>query len=307
MEFRQLRYFVTVAEMQNFTRAAAAVRIAQPALSRQIRKLEAELGAVLLHRDGRSAILTDAGKKFYDHARTVLREIDEARQDLLDERETPTGSVGFGFPPHVGPTFAVSLIMRFAALYPKAHLRVVEGFSNQLADWLFTGRLDAALLYNAGNYKHLRTKFTVNEDMYLVAPPDNRHTAKEHVPFARLADLPFVVPDRPSNTRARVEAAMAEARVNLHFAREVDSLSTIKRLVASRQGYALLTYVSIHEEVKSRQLSASKIVKPNVKMPLSLATPIYGKSRMLTQALYALIQDEIDRGASEGLWSSRTK
>lgn len=307
MELRQLRYFVTVAELQNFTRAAAAVRIAQPALSRQIRKLEGELGALLLHRDGRSAILTDAGKKFYAHARSVLREIDDAKQDLLEEKETPTGSVGFGFPPHVGPTFAVSLVKRFTELCAKAHLRVVEGFSNQLADWLFTGRLDAALLYNASNYKHLRTEFTVNEDMCLVGPPGDRNTSGGQVAFSRLAGLPLIVPDRPSNTRARLEEAMAEANVTLEFSMEVDSLSTIKRLVASGQGYALLTFVTIHGEVESRQLSAAKVIKPSLRMPLSLATPIYGKSRMLTRTLLSLIRDEVDRGASEGLWSSRIK
>lgn len=307
MELRQLGYFVTIAELQNFSRAAAAVRIAQPALSRQIRKLEAELGTVLLHRDGRSAILTEAGKKLYDHARAILRQIDEAKQDLIEEKGAPTGSVAFGFAPHLGPSFAVSVMDQFRRACPKAHLRVVEGFSYQLADWLFTGRLNAALLYNANTYKHLRTEFTVNEDLCLVGPYGDPATSNGEVPLSKLVGFRFIAPDRPSSTRSRVEEAVAAANLALEFSMEVDSLSTIKRLVESGHGHALLTYVTVHEEVKARKLSAARIVKPRVHMALSLATPIYGKSRMLTRTLHSLIREEVDRCVEQGLWSPRVK
>src|SRR6185437_7455999 len=128
---------------------------------RQIRKLEDELGAVLLYRNGRTATLTEAGKRFYDHAKLVLRQLDDAKQALSEQEGNPTGSIALGYPPHLGPEFPVSIIRRFRSLYPKAQLRIVEGFTNQLADYLFTGHVDIALLYNAPSFKHLTAEFTI--------------------------------------------------------------------------------------------------------------------------------------------------
>src|SRR6185437_516906 len=237
MELRQLRYFLTVADLKNFTRAASVVHIAQSALSRQIRKLEDELGAVLLYRDGRTATLTEAGQRFYEEAKLVLRQLDDAKQALSEQEGNPTGSVALGYPPHLGPEFPVSIIRRFRALYPRAQLRIVEGFTSQLADALFTGHIDVALLYNAASFKHLVSDFTLREDLLVIGPADDKLTSAERVALKDLAGLPIITPDPPSATRTCVEAAAARAGVALDFRLEIDSLPAIKRLVAEGYGY----------------------------------------------------------------------
>ena len=306
MELRQLRYFLTVADFKNFTRAAAVVHIAQSALSRQIRKLEDELGAVLLYRNGRTATLTEAGKRFYDHAKLVLRQLDDAKQALSEQEGNPTGSIALGYPPHLGPEFPVSIIRRFRSLYPKAQLRIVEGFTNQLADYLFTGRVDVALLYNAPSFKHLASEFTLSENLFLVGPHDDPISTADSVAFASLAGLPIITPDPPSATRSCVEEAMTRSGVALHFALEVDSLPAIKRLVAERQGYAFLAFATVYEEVAAGLLSATRVADPELEMQLSLARPIHGKSSALTGMLVSLVREEVDRAMQDGLWVAKT-
>lgn len=306
MELRQLRYFLTVADLKNFTRAASVVHIAQSALSRQIRKLEDELGAVLLYRNGRTATLTEAGKRFYDHAKLVLRQLDEARQALSEQEGNPTGSIALGYPPHLGPEFPVSIIRRFHSLYPKAQLRIVEGFTNQLSDYLFTGRIDVALLYNAPSFKHLTAEFTISENLFLIAPHDDPLSTADSVAFTSLAGLPFITPDPPSATRSCVEEAMTRSGVALRFALEVDSLPAIKRLVAERQGYAFMAFATVYEEVAAGLLSATRVVEPDLEMQLSLARPIHGKSNALTGMLVSLVREEVDRAMQDGLWVAKT-
>jgi LysR family nitrogen assimilation transcriptional regulator len=305
MELRQLKYFVTVAHLQNFTRAAAAVRIAQPALSRQIRKLEAELGTILLYRDGRTATLTEAGKRFYEHAKLILNQLDTARHELLEGHEQPIGSVSLGFPPHIGPHFGVSLLDRFKRVFPKAQLRLVEAFSAPLADWIFTGRLDAALLYNAQQYKHLHIEWTVLEQLYFVSKAGDPHTAAADIQLRDVADLPIIFPDQPSSTRERVETALERLGMKANVVLEVDSLGVIKRLVAAGAGYSFHPFVTVHEEVAQGKLSASRVVDPFLEMRLSLAVPLYGKMTSLTQRLLVLVLDEVERAIGEKLWSAR--
>lgn len=305
MELRQLRYFVIVADLKNFTRAAGAVHIAQPALSRQIRKLEEELGSALFYRDGRTVTLTEAGRKFYNHAKSMLRSIETARRELLEEQASPTGSVVFGVPPHLGPSFSVEILERFEKVFPRARLHIVEGFSGQLADWLFTGRLDLAFLYSADSYKHLTTLFSVTESLYVVAPPGDKITANETIKFNDLQGLPFISPEVPSNTRNCVEIAVVQTGTKIDFATEVDSTSIIKRLVAAGRGYAFFPYVTVHEEVTAGTLSAVKVVDPSLEMRLSLAVPQSGDSTALSKELIAMVSIAAREAISNKAWSAR--
>lgn len=305
MELRQLRYFLSVADLGNFTRAAAVLRVAQSALSRQIRKLEDELGAPLLHRDGRSATLTEAGQRFYDHAKLVLRQLDDAKRELVEQQENPTGSVAFGYPPHLGAEFPVALMRRFRTLYPRARLRLIEGFTNQLADWLFTGRIDVALLYTAASFKHIVTEFTMTEDLYVMAPPGDPIAGGDTVEFSRLSALPFITPDPPSSTRSCVEEAAASRGISLRFALEVDSFPIIKRLVAEGHGYAFAAFATIYDEVAAGTLTAARVIEPELRMPLSLARPRFGRSSDLMGLLTVLVREEMDRAIRSGLWRAR--
>ncbi len=127
MNLKQLEYFVQVAELGSFSKAAVVLDIAQPALSRQVRSLETELHQQLFLRTGRGVTLTDAGKRLFDHSVAVLQLMAHAREDLGTSRDEPVGRVTIGLPPSMGRQLTLPLIDRFRKELPAARLAIVEG------------------------------------------------------------------------------------------------------------------------------------------------------------------------------------
>lgn len=144
---KQLEYFVRVAELGSFSRAALVLDIAQPALSRQVRLLETDLRVNLLTRTGRGVVLTDAGKRLFDHSVGILQLVARAAEDLgRAARDEPSGRVVVGLPPSIGRLLTLPLVKAFVdGRRRRASLLIVEGLSTHLAEWIATGRVDLGL------------------------------------------------------------------------------------------------------------------------------------------------------------------
>src|SRR5271169_6961539 len=142
MDLKQLEYFRHVAELGSFTRAASFLSVVQPALSRQVRQLEIELGQNLFDRNGRGVVLTDAGTRLLEHTRGILTQIGRARQDLEEERDGDAGHFALGLPPSLGRSVTVALVKAFADQLPRAKLATAEGLSAYILEWLQVGRID---------------------------------------------------------------------------------------------------------------------------------------------------------------------
>src|SRR5260370_6306705 len=146
MELHQLRYFCAVAETGSFSRAAEQSHVSQPSLSQQIMKLEDELGARLFDRLGRSVRITDVGKTFLPRARSVLRELEVAKGDVVERKDSISGLVTVGVIPTVAPYFLPSRLTSFSRKFPQALLRVMEEITPVLLDRLRAGAIDLAIL-----------------------------------------------------------------------------------------------------------------------------------------------------------------
>jgi LysR family nitrogen assimilation transcriptional regulator len=146
VDLKQLEYFRHVAELGSFTRAASFLSVVQPALSRQVRQLEVELGQNLFERNGRGVVLTDAGTRLLEHARGILMQIGRARQELEDQRNGDSGHFALGLPPSLGRSVTVPLVKAFAQLLPNAKLATVEGLSAYMLEWLTVGRVECGLV-----------------------------------------------------------------------------------------------------------------------------------------------------------------
>ena len=149
MDLKQLAYFVRVAELGSFTRAAEALGVAQPALSRQVRQLEVELRQSLLARNGRGALPTEAGKLLLAHGRGILHQVQRAHEELGRLRGALAGRVAVGLPTSLARVLTVPLTRAFRQAMPEASLSISEGLSVALLESLLNGRLDIAVLYNA--------------------------------------------------------------------------------------------------------------------------------------------------------------
>src|SRR5438552_12354984 len=146
MEVHQLRYFCAVVETGSFTRAAAREHVAQPSLSQQIMKLEEELGALLFDRLGRTIRLTDLGQTFLPRARAILRELQAAKDEVVDRKASVSGPVAIGVIPTIAPYFLPSRIATFSRKFPDSSLSVVEDITLGLMDRLRAGTIDIALM-----------------------------------------------------------------------------------------------------------------------------------------------------------------
>ena len=251
MDLVQLLYFVRVAELGSFTRAAAALGVAQPALSRQVRLLEVELRHTLLRRTGRGAVTTAAGALLLEHGRGILHQVDRARDDLAQMRGGLAGRVAIGLPPSVARALTVRLSRAFQAQLPDARLAVSEGLSTSLLESLVAGRLDVAVLYNAAVTPDVEITPLGREELLLVQPaaaPPGAHADSAdgtaptaHATLAELSQLPLVIPSRPNAIRMHVEGALAQAGLSPTVAMEVDGIPSILELVAGGAGCAVLS------------------------------------------------------------------
>ena len=175
MDLKQLEYFVRVAELGSFTRASNALEIAQPALSRQIRQLETELRQNLLIRNGRGVVMTDAGKLLLGHARGILHQVVRTREDLDRVRGATAGRVAIGMPPSISKVLTLPLTTAFRQKLPQAALSISEGLSLTTQDWLMSGRLDIALLYNPSYSPEVETTELFEEELYLIGHENTSH------------------------------------------------------------------------------------------------------------------------------------
>lgn len=287
MDLKQLEYFVRVAELGSFTRAAIALNIAQPALSRQIRLLEVELKQNLLTRNGRGAIPTEAGKLLLAHGRGILHQVDRAREELGGVRGSLAGRVALGLPTSLARALAVPLIRAFQTELPQASISISEGLSVPMQESLINGRLDLAVLYNAQPVPELEISPLLEEDLLLVERRADSAPAvgsSESITLRQLANLALVIPTRPNAIRMQVESALANVGCRLNIALEIDGVSAILDLVANGSGAAVLSRNAVDSSVRPNAFITRTIIEPALRTQISMAA---SASRPATRTLLA--------------------
>ena len=294
MDLKQLEYFVRVAELGSFTRAATALNVAQPALSRQVRQLEVELRQNLLIRNGRGAAPTEAGKLLLEHGRGILHQVERAREELGRVRGALAGRVAIGLPPSVAKAMAVPLIREFRKRMPDATLSISEGLSVGMHEALATGRLDIALLYNAGPAPDIELTPLLEEPLFLVqhhagkAPPAVR---PRPVPLREVANLPLVIPSRPNAIRMLVETEMANLGCRPQVALEIDGVAAILDLVEDGAGSAVLSRNAVATSSHPQAFSLRPISSPNLRSKLLTAMSSQRPATLTQKAALQLIQE----------------
>jgi len=247
MDLRQLRYFIGVAERGGFGAAASALNVAQSALSRHIKELEYELGGALLTRTARGVAVTESGKVLLERGRWLLGMVDDIKAEVRTENREPSGTVRLGAPPSLGEVFYPALARLVVERFPRVQLELSEGLTELASDRLLRGQLDLAMVTAPQPNDHLDYETLVVEQLFLIGPPRDPLLKRGKLTPAEFKKLPRVVlplsrtlfpPEIPSPLR-------------------VDSSTSMKRMVASGLGYALLPYSGIYQEVEAGQLSAA--------------------------------------------------
>jgi len=296
MDLKQLEYFVRVAELGSFTRAAVALDVAQPALSRQVRLLEVELRQNLLIRNGRGATPTEAGKLLLEHGRGILHQVERAREELGRVRGALAGRVAIGLPPSLARVLTVPLTRAFRAQLPEASISISEGLSATMQEWLQTGRLDIAVLYNAMPAPDINIHPLQDEDLLLVMPrPPGlaEEPPPPPLPLAEVAALPLVIPSRPNAIRMHVEAEMANIGCRPNITLEIDGVSAILDLVADGAGFALLSRNAVASSIRPSAYQM-RAISPPLRTRLCLATSSQRPATLTQQTTLDLIRATLD-------------
>jgi LysR family nitrogen assimilation transcriptional regulator len=295
MNLKQLEYFVSVAELGSFSKAALALNMAQPALSRQVRALEVELRDTLLLRNGRGVTLTEAGQRLFEHSIAILNQVAQARDDMGARRDEPVGHITIGLPPSIGRQLTLPLIDGFQRQLPKARLAIVEGLSSHIAEWLSSGRVDLGLVYNPESTNHLTIQPLLQEPLCLVSSARaNAGTARGTVALKSLARYPLVVPERQHVIRRLIESQATLAGLVLNIAWEVSSIAAIIDLVCAGYGHAVLNASAVVASGRADELMTQTIVEPSLASVLCLATSTRKRAtplqRHATQLLTELVR-----------------
>ena len=299
MNFKQLEYFVHVAELGSFSKAALVLDIAQPALSRQVRALEIDLRETLLLRNGRGVVLTDAGQRLYEHSVNILQALAHAQNDMGANRDTPVGRITIGLPPSVGRQLTLPLIDGFQRRLPTARLAIVEGLSSHISEWISTGRVDLGLLYNPEAQPALEITPVIEESLCLVSPcSSNPAAATTVLPLRELPAWPLIVPERGHAIRKLIETQAVLAGIKLTIAWEVSSIAAIIDLVCAGYGHAVLHASAVTASGRADLLRARPLVEPRLNSMLCLAVSAHKRpsplmrqaTRLLTELVRSLPQ-----------------
>jgi LysR family nitrogen assimilation transcriptional regulator len=306
MDLRDFQYFIAIAETGSFSKAAMAHTIAQSALSRRIRDLEADLGVSLFYRNGRGVVVTEAGATFLTRARGILADVAQIRSDLNASHATLQGVVTLGVPPSVGLVLLAPLLSQIRNDFPGIQMRVLEGFSGYVAEWLASGRVDLAVLYKvrAGNFPD--AEHLLFEDMHLISSRHARAIGQgATVALRDLVGEDLALPGAPHGLRILVDEACARAQVSLSVAMELETLPTIRGLVATGTIRTILPVTAVQAELQSGELVAQKITGPVISRELILVHAPQRAQAPATRAVVQLIRAHIEQLLESGAWLGR--
>jgi LysR family transcriptional regulator, hydrogen peroxide-inducible genes activator len=239
MELHQLRYFVAVAETENFTRASERSHVAQPSLSQQIMKLESEVGHKLFHRLGRKAVLTEAGSAFLERARRILFEVENAAKELGDHpslgRKITVGAVQTVMPYLVTP-----FIAQLRDSHPNLLVDAQEDFRANLVRGVVEGDLDLAIVPLPVKDHRISVEPLLIEPLLLVVGRNHPIAERSEINIKDLAEETFVSLGDSSALASQVRTFFGDQKFQPKIRFRCAQVATLKQFISSGLGISLL-------------------------------------------------------------------
>lgn len=238
MEIRRLRYFLRIAEDGSLTRSSGMLRIAQSALTRQMRLLEEDLGVRLFVRTPRGMTLTEEGEQLRAAVSAPLRELELALDAIRQPGQGARPSVVIGLPPGLAEVLGLPLALGLDRGVPDIAVRLVEGPTGSLVDWLNRGVIDLALLEDAACDARIEESLLHRDPLCLIGPRDAAIDGP--VRFEDAARLPLIVPSHHLGIGGAIGDAAAAQGLALNVRMHVDAARLARDIVAQGGGYAIL-------------------------------------------------------------------
>jgi LysR family nitrogen assimilation transcriptional regulator len=300
IELRALRYFVCVAEEKSFTRAATRLRIAQPALSRQIKRLEDDLKVQLFERHARGTELTEAGEILLRRAYLIFNQIQQTHHDVTIQSSHLGGVVSVGMPPTPGEFIAPRLLERSKERYPDIELRFVEGFSGDLERKLANNEIGVAVMHDPAPRDDIHISELLVEHLCLVGKSGT--LTKPSYSLAEAGSYPLVMPSRPNFLRILIDGHAEQLNIPLNIVTRSDGIGHTKSLVKYGHGFTILTYGAIISEVQQGVLEAVPIQDPEILWTLCVAMRTDQSRKKTLAVIEELIREVVQELVADGIW-----
>lgn len=250
MELHQLRYFCAIVDTGSFSRAARLTHVSQPSLSQQIRKLEDELGARLFDRLGRSVRLTQLGQAFLPRARAVLRELEAARGDVDEQKDSVGGTITIGVIPTVAPYLLPRHLAAFSRDFPATELTVVEEITPVLLERLRASTIDLAILALPIRGNEFETFPILTERLFAALPKQHRLGRRHSLSLKDLRSEPFLLLRDGHCFRDTALSACDRARLHPRIVFESGQFSSLLSMVGVGMGVSIVPEMAIDKKCR---------------------------------------------------------
>jgi len=301
MEIRRLSYFVRIAEDRSLTKAAGILRVAQSALSRQIRLLEEELGVTLFSRTARGMRLTDEGEYLRSAVAGPLREVELALQNIRTLPTLVEANFAIGMPPGLADILARPLALGLAKSFPNMEFRLIEGPTGGLVDWLNRGMVDFALLEETSRNDQIEERHLMSLPLALAGLPDGKLPRRQSLTMDDVMKLPLILPSHHMGVRGAINDAVGRTSAKPNICFQADAPRLARDLAKEGIGYAVLPESYFQQELSDGSLCAWPIVDPPMWIDISLASR---KGHQTSQRQFGVVQDAIAAMAYERIGAS---
>jgi LysR family nitrogen assimilation transcriptional regulator len=303
MELRQLRYFVAIVDHGSLSRAALVLHVAQPALTQQLRQLENELGAQLLHRSAQGVVSTDAGKVFYEHALAILKQVADAQAAVTQSAERPSGSVTLGLPHSISGALALPLLTAARARFPEITLQLTEEITGNLVQQLQSGRINLAVLFDDGQLGNFIADALIEEDLAFICRADSAHAQRcRAIRFADALAAPLILPAQQQGVRPRLEQVARSAGLTFGDVIEINSIAILKSALLADMGATILPVAPLQAEIASGVLAAWPITDPAIERRVALCASRNIPLTNAAAAISRLVRQVTEELCAAGAW-----
>ncbi len=279
MDIKQLQYFIEVAKYNSFTRAADALFITQPTISKMIKNLEDELGVVLFDRSRKGLTLTDAGKTIFDQAKLVDKAFNNLEMELDNLLGLKKGHIRIGLPPIFDPRLFPKLIGSFHDRYPHITFELMEDGSKKIEEEVASLQLDIGVVVLPTNNDMFQDFAFMEEDLRLIIHPDHPLAVRDEINLAELREESFILFNKDFVLHDRIISSCNQAGFSPHITSESSQWSFIEEMVVCKLGVSLLPE-SICRHLTD-EVRAIKVVNPSISWHLAL---IWNKDQYLSFA-----------------------
>lgn len=300
MDLRELRTFRAVADLGSLSRAAGYLHVAQPALSRHIKQLEAEVHKTLFTRDGRGMRMTPAGEYLFERTTGLIAGLEHLRDDVRSFEAPPEGVVMLGLVPTVSALLAPDVVTRVRDEFPGISLRLSDAYSGHLADWMNRGDVDLAVMYGNLLGADYSREVLVEERLCAIGTPDvlphDGAVAGASAADLRLVDLlelPLILPSESHPLRGIIEKAALRRDRELSITVEADSYRLLLQLAAAGHGVAVLPRYALETMKSGSDVHVRELAGAPLTRSIEIVQPRSLHDSVAVQAVAGIVRDEV--------------